>query len=353
MFIIENANRTRASGEEVAEYMNKLSENCRGNDVYCLPIPTIKSPWDVESIDSTLTTVSSTTPDDFSFDFSAETEDVAGPSNAAWDFPSMDLSTLGQWNTAPIMPGALSFHNSLNCADMLGTWNYTAPVAWNAEDSMSPSSIDARKRKRKLDEPGDAERRVSPKTSTSPQASSSSTNTSTSGAVAAANELPAEVTSRERPADVTVEKRFACPYYKNNPGKFRQKRTCCGPGWPTVHRLKEHLYRCHTIGKHACSRCLARFRGAAELLAHQRAAVSCEMRTDGFPEGTMLPSQEEALRVKKRVPPNTTEEARWNEVYLVLFPEEGADGLPTPCKCSLFFLPALFPTWALSTMYAD
>lgn len=45
----------------------------------------------------------------------------------------------------------------------------------------------------------------------------------------------------------------------------------------------------------------------------------------------MMPSQEEALRIKKRVPPNTTEEQRWNEVYLILFPEE-TGALPSPCK---------------------
>lgn len=45
----------------------------------------------------------------------------------------------------------------------------------------------------------------------------------------------------------------------------------------------------------------------------------------------MMPSQEEALRIKKRVPPNTTEEQRWNEVYLVLFPGE-TGALPSPCK---------------------
>lgn len=94
---------------------------------------------------------------------------------------------------------------------------------------------------------------------------------------------------------------------------------------------REHLYRCHTIGKHTCSRCLKRCKNAAELLAHQRAAVPCETQTDAFPEGTMLPSQEEILRVKKRVPPNTTEEDRWNEMYLVLFPEADAGSLPTPC----------------------
>lgn len=33
-------------------------------------------------------------------------------------------------------------------------------------------------------------------------------------------------------------KKFACPYYKNDPERFRDKRTCCGPGWDSVHRLK-------------------------------------------------------------------------------------------------------------------
>lgn len=51
----------------------------------------------------------------------------------------------------------------------------------------------------------------------------------------------------------------------------------------------------------------------------------------------MLPSQEEILRVKKRVPPNTTEEDRWNEMYLVLFPDADAGALPTPCKYSIGF----------------
>ncbi|KAF3760959.1 hypothetical protein M406DRAFT_343103 [Cryphonectria parasitica EP155] len=75
---------------------------------------------------------------------------------------------------------------------------------------------------------------------------------------------------------------------------------------------------------------MKRCKSAADLLAHQRADVPCETRTDAFPEGTMMPSQEEALRVKKRVPPNTTEEQRWNEVYMVLFPDSGLDSLPTP-----------------------
>lgn len=32
--------------------------------------------------------------------------------------------------------------------------------------------------------------------------------------------------------------RFACPYYKHDPVKYRSHRTCPGPGFITVHRVK-------------------------------------------------------------------------------------------------------------------
>lgn len=57
----------------------------------------------------------------------------------------------------------------------------------------------------------------------------------------------------------------------------------------------------------------------------------------------MMPSQEEALRVKKRVPPNTNEEQRWNEIYVVLFPESTPDSLPTPCTCRFRLFAVLSP----------
>ena len=32
--------------------------------------------------------------------------------------------------------------------------------------------------------------------------------------------------------------RFACPYFKRNPGRHKESRTCAGPGWESVHRVK-------------------------------------------------------------------------------------------------------------------
>lgn len=33
-------------------------------------------------------------------------------------------------------------------------------------------------------------------------------------------------------------KRLACPFFKRNPQRYQEERSCVGPGWRTVHRLK-------------------------------------------------------------------------------------------------------------------
>lgn len=38
--------------------------------------------------------------------------------------------------------------------------------------------------------------------------------------------------------DSEIGPRFACPFYKHDPSRYRNRRTCPGPGWPTVHRMK-------------------------------------------------------------------------------------------------------------------
>ena len=35
-----------------------------------------------------------------------------------------------------------------------------------------------------------------------------------------------------------MPKKLACPYFKRNPRKYQRFRSCPGPGWDTVHRLK-------------------------------------------------------------------------------------------------------------------
>jgi hypothetical protein len=37
--------------------------------------------------------------------------------------------------------------------------------------------------------------------------------------------------------------RFACPFFKRDPRKYRHCRGCTGPGWHSVHRLKYFVSR--------------------------------------------------------------------------------------------------------------
>lgn len=35
-----------------------------------------------------------------------------------------------------------------------------------------------------------------------------------------------------------ILRKFACPFYQHNPQKNSSRRSCRGPGWPSVHRVK-------------------------------------------------------------------------------------------------------------------
>jgi hypothetical protein len=35
-----------------------------------------------------------------------------------------------------------------------------------------------------------------------------------------------------------LARRLACPYFKRDPVKYQEERSCVGPGWKRVHRIK-------------------------------------------------------------------------------------------------------------------
>jgi hypothetical protein len=121
--------------------------------------------------------------------------------------------------------------------------------------------------------------------------------------------------------------RFACPFYKHEPHRFRDRRTCPGPGWPTVHRMKEHLYRAHAQSIH-CPRCYATFDTDSDLSSHLRSAqcqVSAEQPLGGI--------DRETLKVlRKRSPVSRPEDEKWRVVYQLLFPEVAVEDIPSPCE---------------------
>lgn len=139
-------------------------------------------------------------------------------------------------------------------------------------------------------------------------------------------------TKRRRVSIATTEDsetgpRFACPFYKHDPNRYRNRRTCPGPGWPTVHRMKEHLYRAHAKPI-LCPRCYTMFDSDNELAVHLRSnpcLISAPQPIDGIDRETLM-------GLRKRSPALRLEEDKWRDAYRLLFPDvEGAD-IPSPCK---------------------
>lgn len=121
--------------------------------------------------------------------------------------------------------------------------------------------------------------------------------------------------------------RFACPFYKHDPNCYRNRRTCPGPGWPTVHRMKEHLYRSHAQPIF-CNRCYLMFDSDNELSKHQRAEpcpVSAPQPIDGIGRETLK-------SLRKRTTANRLEEDKWRDTYQLLFPDVAPADIPSPCK---------------------
>ncbi|KAK0641401.1 hypothetical protein B0T16DRAFT_461468 [Cercophora newfieldiana] len=92
------------------------------------------------------------------------------------------------------------------------------------------------------------------------------------------------------------------------------------PDWPTTHRIKEHLYRCHTV--HSCIRCRQTFKSQAALQAHGLLppAEMCELRP-GNPSEGITDAIKLQLKSRKRRP-DISEEEKWRGIYTILFPGE-------------------------------
>ncbi|KAH7117684.1 hypothetical protein B0J11DRAFT_89705 [Dendryphion nanum] len=121
--------------------------------------------------------------------------------------------------------------------------------------------------------------------------------------------------------------RFACPFFKHDPMKYRNRRTCPGPGWPSVHRMKEHLYRSHAQPIY-CPRCYTMFDADADLTMHLRSDTDpCHMSNAQAIEGIDR-NMEATLR--RRTTALRPEEDKWRDVYLILFPETEETDIPSP-----------------------
>ncbi|CAI6336622.1 unnamed protein product [Periconia digitata] len=124
------------------------------------------------------------------------------------------------------------------------------------------------------------------------------------------------------------EVRFACPYYKRNPGRHQTFTSCRDPGFITVARLKEHLYRRHLLPIQ-CNRCCSTFANEPILREHQRDFRGCEVK-EHIPLEGFDKDQERKLKSKKRSLVYQSEEDKWNGVYKILFPDDNEADMPSP-----------------------
>ncbi|KAF2006099.1 hypothetical protein P154DRAFT_517816 [Amniculicola lignicola CBS 123094] len=125
--------------------------------------------------------------------------------------------------------------------------------------------------------------------------------------------------------DSEIGPRFACPFYKHDPNRYRSRRTCPGPGWPTVHRMKEHLYRAHAQPIF-CPRCYTMFDADSDLSMHLR-AHPCQISTAQPIEGI---DRETLKSLRKRSPALRLEEDKWRDTYQLLFPSVPPEDIPSP-----------------------
>ncbi|OLN87335.1 hypothetical protein CCHL11_03672 [Colletotrichum chlorophyti] len=127
--------------------------------------------------------------------------------------------------------------------------------------------------------------------------------------------------------------KFACPFYKHDPVRYKNHRSCVGPGWTELHRLKEHLYRRHRL--YTCERCFGHFKDKNALQSHVRAKEACTVREKGAreidPGAGMNPETEKQLRSRKPCKQSKKNEVeRWYEIYHICFPDADIANLPSP-----------------------
>ncbi|ETS83102.1 hypothetical protein PFICI_04978 [Pestalotiopsis fici W106-1] len=126
----------------------------------------------------------------------------------------------------------------------------------------------------------------------------------------------------------TTGRKLACPYFKNNPEHPRLARSCSGPGWDTVHRIKEHLDRNHALPP-SCDRCYTAFKTDADRTAHLRLETQCPLKErpsrmqgfDGF--------QKDQLKSRPKGYKQKSEIEKWRHIYKILFPEAEEADIPS------------------------
>ncbi|KAK4096042.1 hypothetical protein N658DRAFT_64785 [Parathielavia hyrcaniae] len=129
--------------------------------------------------------------------------------------------------------------------------------------------------------------------------------------------------------EAIVGRKFACPYFKRNPRKYRTWTSCPGPGWDEVHRVKTHLYRRHALPIQ-CPRCWGVFKTDGQLQTHLQQDPPCAVQGNRMLQEGFTKDQEKRLRSRKKTHADMTDDDKWAEIYKILFPDDDPSALPSP-----------------------
>ncbi|KAK4217487.1 hypothetical protein QBC37DRAFT_260462, partial [Rhypophila decipiens] len=145
------------------------------------------------------------------------------------------------------------------------------------------------------------------------------------------NRHPGNPNTSASKSSLTGGTRFVCPYRKHDPQSYNlhDHQVCTVHTWPTIPRLKEHLYRKHYIIH--CPRCKRVFPKDRDLEAHEMAPEGCIVR-DIRPPCDITTAQEKWLKSRsaKNRPKHLTPREKWEEIYRLLFPDDTFIPSPYP-----------------------
>ncbi|KAJ3525279.1 hypothetical protein NM208_g11704 [Fusarium decemcellulare] len=124
------------------------------------------------------------------------------------------------------------------------------------------------------------------------------------------------------------KQKIACPFRKRFPEQYSTEKTCMGPGFSGIHRMKEHLRRRH-FKERVCWRCQQQFDTNQLLQQHMQDDRPCKRKRIEASTGLITQFQMDDI-TKIRSSPITSIIQTWREIYLILFPEVDEAAIPPP-----------------------
>ncbi|KAF2477445.1 uncharacterized protein BDR25DRAFT_938 [Lindgomyces ingoldianus] len=136
-----------------------------------------------------------------------------------------------------------------------------------------------------------------------------------------------------KPCQTGHDLRLACPFFKKDP-TAHMRGSCSGPGWDTVHRVKEHIYRAHTLPL-VCPRCKIDVQDHRGLTEHLKSVDQCELKDSPSPsfrwsQSSDGISQDQIEGLRKLSQRGQSQRDKWRGVYKFIFAVEDESHIPSP-----------------------